>query len=415
MEIQVTELESCKLQVQYQADPEQILNKRAEVLNIFKKAPVKGFREGKTPLDAIKFQYKDQIEDALKRALAEDAFHNTLFEKKIKPHGAPKFNSLNLANGKFTCEFEVYTKPDFDLAPFDNLEIPQPHASTSDIELSEKLLQELRVRFGEILPFSETDHVQTGDNVIISYESFIDGEKHPNLCAEGEMFTVGANSPSVIDTNILGMHAGETREFDFLVPEAALPSLSGKVIHMKLTVNTGSKTTPHPIDDALAAKVGRKDVNELREFVRGSATAKINLEQNKLKNEAVALKLVNDNQINVPNWMTLSEAKYLAHNAKLEWESMHDEDKVKYMEMAERNVKLSLILDKVRECSPEAQLSDQEVFDIIKQNLSNTKLDTPLDQVIEEMNRTGYLQILFARLKEEYALDYVLKQVKFIE
>src|SRR5271166_2362217 len=122
MEIEVKENEPCKLTINCTANAGEILNKRAEVLTSFKKAPVPGFRPGKATVDAIKLHYKDQIEESLKRALAEDAYHNTLFEKKLRPHGAPRFNSLLMVDGKFTCSFDLFTKPDFELLQYKDLE-----------------------------------------------------------------------------------------------------------------------------------------------------------------------------------------------------------------------------------------------------------------------------------------------------
>src|SRR5258706_10303001 len=107
MQITVKEIEPCKVLVNYEADTAQIVNKRAEVAKAFIKAPMKGFRPGHAPLEAIKLVYRKQIDESLKRALAEDALLDTTFEKKIKPHGAPRFNSMLLADGKFTCEFEL--------------------------------------------------------------------------------------------------------------------------------------------------------------------------------------------------------------------------------------------------------------------------------------------------------------------
>src|SRR6185369_11076288 len=140
MQIEITENEPCKLTVHYVADAAEILDKRGEILNHFKKAPVPGFRQGKASLGAIKFHYRTQIEDSLKRALAEDAYHNTLFEKKIMPHGPPRFNTLLLADGKFTCEFEWHNKPNFELAPYTNFQIPKTQESESEIVVSERIL-----------------------------------------------------------------------------------------------------------------------------------------------------------------------------------------------------------------------------------------------------------------------------------
>lgn len=415
MQIEVNEIEPCKLTIKYTADAAQILDKRGEILTHFKKAPVPGFRQGKASLDAIKVHYRTQIDESLKRALAEDAYHNTLFEKKLKPHGAPRFNTLLLADGKFTCEFDLYTKPDFELLPYQGLQIPQPPPPQTIPELTEKLLQELRVRFGDSAPYTDTDFIQDGDSVILDYEGSLNGEIVPHLCATGEMITVGRSNIGTFDSSILGMTMGETREFDLVVPEGGLASLSGKTVHLKVTLSMGSKTTPCPLDDTLAAKVGKKDMAELREFAAGTASASI---QNKARadlNEAIANKLVDMNTIDVPNWMTLSEAQYLVQQAKMDWNVISDEDKEQYMTMATKNVKLSLILDKVREDNPEAQLTDQEVFDVLKRNLAKTNVQQPIDEVIQQMNKTGYLQILFSRIRDEHAMDFITKTVQLIE
>lgn len=415
MQIDVNEIEPCKLNITYVADAMEILNKRGEILNAFKKAPVPGFREGKATTDAIKMHYRTQIEDSLKRALAEDAYHNTLFEKKIKPHGPPKFNSLLLADGKFTCEFELHTKPNFDLLPVKGLEIVKPHLAENEVEITERLLQELRVRFGEVSPFTETDFVQSGDNVILDYEGFIDGQRIEHLCATGEMLTVGSSNFADFDNNILGMSLGEVREFDVVVPNNSLPSLQGKMVHLKVTLSMGSKTIPSPLDDTLAVKMGKKDMTELREFARGAASSTIQNKEKAQLNEAIANKLVDGTDMQVPNWMTLSEAQYLANGAKLNWALIEDLDREKYLSLAERNVKLSLILDRVREITPEAQLTDQEVFEVIKQNLAKTRVQEPIDQIMERMNKSGYLQILFSRIRDEHTMDYIAKNIQIIE
>lgn len=415
MQINVTEIEPCKLLVQYHADPDQISTKKVEVLNAFKKAPVPGFRSGKASTDAIKFHYRSQMEDALKRALAEEAFHNTLFEKNIKPHGGPMFTALYLMDGKFSCEFNLHTKPSFELANYKNLEIPKPHEPENAVEVCEKMLQELRVRYGEVTPYTDADFVQTGDNIILNYDGFVDGEKNSNLCAEGEMVTVGKNALEEFDTNLLGMKAGETREFSIKVPEHGLPSMAGKVVAFKAMVVTGSKTTPCPLDDTLAVKLNRKTYAELREAVLASAQSQV---ANKFKlslNEAVSKRLVHDNAFEIPSWMVLPEAKYLAHSAKLNWDSLPDADRARYIQLAQNNVKLSLILEKIRESEPDAQLTDQEVVEIIKRNLSLSNAKVSFEEMMQEMNKTGYLQVLLGRIKDEHVLDFVVKHVRVVE
>ena len=415
MQIELIELEPCKMSVHYEANALEIMDKRAEVEKVFKKAPVPGNRKNHASIEVIRWHYRQQIDDSLKRALAEDAYHNTLFEKKLRAHGAPKFNNLFLDGGKFTCDFEVLTKPEFELPAWKDMEVPKPHNQTNANDLAESMMQDLRVRLGDQVPYAEDEFVQMGDNIIVDYEGTVDGEKVSSLCTQGEVMTVGKSPLQGFDTNLLGMTAGETREFDFVAPETSLPSLSGKTVHFKVTVTTGSKSVPCALDDSMAAKMGKQTFAELQADVTQAAFARSASLNRMAMYEVVSKRLVGDTQIQVPNWMSLSEAQYLAQQSQLNWEETPDSDKEKLIEMAEQNVKLALILDKIREEEPEAQISDQEVFEMIKQNIVNTKTDKSPDEVIQEMNRTGYLQILFSRIRDEYALDCVVKAVKFID
>jgi len=415
MQITVKEIEPCKLFVQYTADADEISSKRGEILSRFKKAPVPGFRAGKVPLSAIKMHYRNQIEEALKVALAEEAFHNTLFEKQIVPHGAPRLSSAILVDGKFLCEFEMHTKPSFELFNFDGLQIPKPHESDTEVQLAEKMMQDLRTKYGESVPFTEQDFVQVQDQVIVDYEGSIDGQVLPNLSAVGEMITVGSSNLAAFDDNILGMSLGQVREFDLVVPEQSLPSLSGKTVRLKVTLNMGSKNIPCPLDDTLATKLGKSSLIELRHAVMEAAMATVQGRVRNSINEAVAVKLVDMHNINVPDWMALSEAQYLVHNAKLDWNNLNDSDREMYLQMATKNVKLSLILDKVRDVSPEAQLTDQEVFEVIKRNLAKSKTQQPLEQVVQQMQKNGHLQILFARIRDEHTMDFITKKIQLVD
>jgi|HubBroStandDraft_5_1064220.scaffolds.fasta_scaffold51698_2 trigger factor len=415
MKIDLTETEACKFTVHYEANFIEIGNKKEEVLTHFKKAPVPGFRAGKASLEAVKLHYGKQIDEAVKRALAEDAYHNTLFEKKLRVHGAPKFNSLLLDGGKFVCEFEVHTKPEFVLLDWKNLEIPKPHEKHTTTEVAEKMMQELRERLGDAVPYSDTDFVQLGDSVILDYEGTVDGQKVDSLCASGEMISVGKNPLTDFDNNLLGMSMGTTREFDYVAPEGGLPSLSGKTINFTVTVTTGAKTIPCALDDEMAKKMGKNDFHELQEFVGQAAFARVSSFNRTQIQEAVSRRLVADTQVVVPTWMSLSEAQYLAQQSQLDWTNMSDTDKEKFVGMAEKNVTLSLVLDQIRETTPETQLTDQEVFEIVKKNLANTQVTASIDEVIQQMNRTGYLQILFSRIRDEHTMDYIMKNVKLID
>lgn len=415
MEINVKELEYCRLSIQYTADEEEINNKRDEVLKAFKSAPVPGFRKGKANLNSIKLYYRNQINDALKRALAEDAYHNTIFEKKYRPHGAPKINTAMLNGNTFVCEFEMQIRPDFELKQYRDFSVPKPHQDITSLEVGEKMLQDLRVRYGNSAPYQENDFVQSTDNLIVDYEGFVDGQKIDVLCSQGEMLTVGFSQLPNFDNSLMGMKIGETREFNILVPENGLPSFAGKTVNFKVTLNMGAKNTPCPLDDELAKKVGKETFQELKEVITNTANFRV-AEQTRMKlMESIAAKLITDHEFRVPSWFIDSEARYLAASAKIDWDKLIQIDKDRLLQNAEKNVRLSLVLDKIRDVEPESQISDKDVFEIIKGNLLKTQKNVNIDDVIKEMNKTGYLQILFSRIKDEFVLDFISKTIKIVE
>lgn len=414
MQIEVKELEPHILEVSYTAGIQEVLNKKGEVLNAFKLAPIPGFRKGKAPLDVINRHYKKQVDDSLKKALLEDAFHNTLFEKKIRAHGAPKFNKADLMGNSFTCEFEMHSKPDFTLVNLETLEVVKPHFSDSITEITEKMLQEMRVRKGSNEPFSEKDRAAMGDNVMLDYQGSCEGQVMDTLCAEGELLTLGRSAVKEFDENIIGMGLGESKSFSIKVGDNSFPSVTGKEVIFNVTLTMGSKNIPAPLDDSLAHGFGKANLAELRAAVAASATVQSANKQTELLHQAINNKLIAEHKLEVPNWMSSSEAQYLAQQSKVNWEALPDVDKEKLLKLASDNCKLALILEKVREEEPLASLSDQEVFEIVKSNLMKSNVKD-LDEAIKKMQANGYLQILFSRIRDEHTMDFIAKTVKVIE
>ncbi len=416
MQVNINELEYCKIQVNYEANADDISSVQKEVLKAFKKAPCPGFRPGKATVAAIKKHYSSQINEALKRALTEDAYHNAIFEKNLRVHGNPKINSALLVDGKFMCEFELHVKPEVNLQSIKDLEVIKPHSDLSSNNLTEEMLQNFRVRFGDTIPYTETDFVQVGDNVILDYEGYLDGQKVDSLSAQGELLTVGSSQLKEFDENLYGMTIGESRTFNLTVPDNSLPSMAGKVIQFTVTLTMGSKIIPCALSDELALKMNKANFQELREQVQNIAEAKVAEQEKRNLSQAIAAKLIETHDVVVPDWMSLAEAKMLCVQAKLEWDTLTDVDKEGFLKLAAQNVKLSLIFDKIREEEPEAQLSEQEVFDMIKNNLANVRNSAKTaEEMLQELVKSGYLQVLSARVKDEYVMDFVIKTIKIIE
>jgi FKBP-type peptidyl-prolyl cis-trans isomerase (trigger factor) len=177
----------------------------------------------------------------------------------------------------------------------------------------------------------------------------------------------------------------------------------------------GAKQVPCPLNDELAVKLNKKSIDELKELVYQTAMARYSEACKMAFNEAVSRKILEGHNFVVPNWMSLSEAKFIAQQSKLDWEKLEDVDKEKYIEIAGQNVRLALVLDKIRDVEPEAQLSDQETLEDIKRNIIASKTQASVEDVLKQMASNGYLQVLSSRIKDQYTLDFVGKTIKIIE
>jgi len=416
MQITAQEIEYCKLKFHCEAEADQIDNKKTEVLMLFKDLPVKGFRKGvKASMDTIRIAYAKEINNSLKQALAEEAYHNALFDQDVKAFGAPQFSNISLADKKFVCDFECLVRPKFELKQYKELEIVKKPSAFNVEEEIEKTIEGLRNKFGESRPFEEADFVQTGDTVIIDYEAFCDGVKIESISGQGQLMNVGQTTLPGFDENLLGMKNGEVRQFYIKAPEDSMPSFAGKEIKFVVSLAMGSKTTPMSLGDELAQKAGKATFAELREFVVGFIQAKIQEEERAKNIEQITKLLIAEHDIKVPSWLSLSEAEYLVANSGLKWIDLPDTDKEHYLNMANQNVKLSLILEAIRDKEPEAQLSDQEVLASIEQNLGSVKTKKEIDEFMMQLNKSGRLSLLATRMRDEYVLDFILKNTKIIE
>jgi trigger factor len=404
MQIDVKEIGKCEFKFHYVADPSTIENKRSEVLQLFKDAPARGFRKGVRPsLDAIKMQYREQINDALRRAMQEEAYRDCVFDQKVKPLGTPNFINCALLANSFSCDFSLKVCPKFELGKYKELNIPKQSLKKSAEDMTQETLQALRVQYGERKAYTPEDTIQLNDNVIITYKAFNGEEELPNLSGKEQPFQVGSIGLLGFDEALLGMKLNETRNINIVIPEGGLPSVVGKTVRFEVSLISGDKVSPCPLNDELATKMEKTNFEELRQFVFASCSMQHDemLRQEYMKQ--VKAHLLENNNIDLPDWLPLSEAQYLVAAAKLTWEMLPEVDQLRFLEEAKKNVKLSLILDAIRGEELDAQLSDEETLNMVKQMVGGN------ESSLQQLNESGQLAVLVARLRDEHTLDFVLK------
>jgi trigger factor len=398
--------EYCKLKIHYEADPDIVSGKADEAVAECRKFQIPGFRKGKAPDSAIRVRLKNQINQYVVREMATQAIDDVIFELNVKLIGYPKYSNLKAVKNNFSCDIELVKKPEFELGNF-KFEIPKPNIDSDEDSLAEKSLYNLRMRVGETLPYEEGQVVEIGDQITFSFVASIEDWPFDGSIVEGELYTVGTNRWVDFDQNILGLSPGDTKEFDFEFKDG---TLAGKIAHFTLTVHMGTRTKPHPLNEEFYALMGVQNIEELLKGLK--SVSKMSMERNRLDaiRTQVSLKLLEANQFKVPQFIIDEEAKSLASRQGVSFDSINDSDKLKYQEQAEKNSRLSLILDSIRENEPDSVLNEIEARNSLSAHLQAQGVDP--EQIFKNHAHTA---VLLHSLKDEFTLQWLANQATIIE
>lgn len=411
MSIEVEETEYCKVKVHYTAEPEKVLDKRTKITDdIFAEAQdaiIPGYRKGKAPLSAIKMRFRKQIEEATRRELLSQAYEDILFETKMKPIFYPQVHSVQLNDSHFECELMFLKKPAFELKQYKDFEIPKP-AQKQSAEVVEAMLQQLRMQQGDIVPFAENDFIQMGDKVILDIKCEVEGTAVEQLTKEGTLYTVGQGFYQDFDDNIQGMAAGETRTFDVLWDTTTQQRATFTV-----TLHNGTKIIPCPLDDELAKKFKLASLSDLRKQVEGMGVTQLAGQLKKMLAEQVISRLLSAHDFEVPVWLAEAEAQTVALQYNTKFEDLDDKSKEIVFERAQKQVRLSLILDSIREVEVETQFSETELVALLKTRVQESGQDP--EKFLVESQKSGRLFGLVTALQYEATIDWLINHSKIIE
>ncbi len=185
---------------------------------------IPGFRRGKIPAKVIESRLGAAvILEVVTEEVKEAAYQNAFKESGLKPRrGDVKWETPGapMRGEGYKIRFAAPVMPQVNLPNFEGVEVAfQPQEP--DAEMREKLVQNLRQRYASYEPVKEGEIVESGQRVEISLSSvFADtGEKSP-FENEKVVYELGlADNLPKFDENLFGMKMGETKTFEYEMPE----------------------------------------------------------------------------------------------------------------------------------------------------------------------------------------------------
>lgn len=188
------------------------------------------------------------------------AYADAYDECELEIVSRPEINIVQIEKGKpFIFTAEVATKPEVTLGEYKGLEVDKVSTRVTQKEVEAKIEEEAEKNARTVTV--EDRAVQDGDEVVLDFEGFVDGEAFEGGKGENYPLTIGSGSfiPG-FEEQLVGAEAEKEVEVKVTFPEDYhAEELKGKEAVFKCTVHEIKAKELPEIDDEFAAEVSEFD------------------------------------------------------------------------------------------------------------------------------------------------------------
>jgi len=318
-----------------------------------------GFRPGKVPMGILKQRFGKSVMGEVLEQTVNETSQQALDENDLRPAQQPKIEITKFDEGsdlEFTLEVEIM--PDFEPMDFSKLKLEKLTADVEDDKVDEALTQ-ISGQQKNFEKISGTRKSKNGDALLMDFLGKVDGVAFDGGAAEGHQLELGSNSfiPG-FEEQLVGTKAGDELDVKVTFPENYGSSeLAGKDAVFEVKVHEIREAADVKINDEFAEKLGLENLDALKEAVRGRISDEYSQLSRQTLKRSMLDALAAEHSFEVPPGMLQGEfdsiwdafQKELEQNdQKLEDQDQSEEElRAEYMQIAERRVRLGLLLAEV--------------------------------------------------------------------
>ncbi len=250
------------------ADIEQKIESRLKELAQTARLP--GFRPGKVPVSLLRKRYELALRGEVLEAAVNESAEKVMKDRELRPAAEPKIEVTAFEDkGDLEYNMAVEVLPEIEPIDFSKIELERQVAEPDESEV-EKTLERLAESHKTSTAITEERKSKTGDAVVIDFVGRVDGEEFAGGKAEGYELELGTGRfiPG-FEEQLVDVGPSESKQVKVTFPEDyGAAGLAGKEAVFDVTVNEVRETAPAAIDDELAKKFGQESLETLKQNIR---------------------------------------------------------------------------------------------------------------------------------------------------
>lgn len=392
------------------------------------KARINGFRPGKVPLQHLRKIYGKSFMAEIVNDILSNQTRHIIADRGEKAAMQPEVTMTEdekeaekILAGEADFEFQLAYEiiPAIEIKAFSDIAINRPVYDVPEDEIEEQVK---RVAESTRSYEPKDGKAAEGDRVSIDYVGKIDGVAFDGGAGTDQPLVLGSKEfiPGFED-QLVGAKTGDEKQITVTFPDNySAPHLAGKEATFDVTVKEVSAPGPLEINDKTAKALGLESLDRLREIVKGQLENQFgSMTRQKVKRQLLdqldgaykfeaPSKLVEAEFSNI--WNQVNRDLEAAGRTFADEETTEDDARAEYTRLAERRVRLGLVLAEIGEKAG-VTVSDDEVqralFDTIRRFPANQQ------QEAFEFYRSNPNAITSVRapLFEEKVIDHLLGEV----
>ncbi|MGY4428395.1 trigger factor [Bradyrhizobium sp. F1.13.1] len=405
----------------------------AKLVDLKDKVRINGFRPGKVPVTHLKKVYGrsvmaetiDQtIRDTNTQLFSERGFRLATEPKITMPTEQAEVEELLNGKTDLTYTVAIEVVPSIALADFKTFEVEKPVAEVTDADVDEAIKRIADSNRGYAAK-GEGAKAESGDRVTVAFKGTINGEPFEGGAGEGIQVVIGSNTfiPG-FEEQLIGIGAGETRTLKVAFPKNYMnDKLAGQPAEFETTATLIEAPQDLAIDDEFAKTLGLESLDKLKEAARERLVAEFATATRQRVKRALLDRLDEAHRFEAPPSLVDEEFNLMWNSVKAEMDSagktFADEDttedaaKEEYRKIADRRVRLGLVLSEIGEKN-KISVTDDEVGRAV---IERARSMPGREKEVWDYYRSNAqaLAQLRAPIYEDKVVDFILELAKVTE